>query len=154
MAQKAELTIGDLAKATGTQAETIRYYERIGLLTPPKRTAGNYRLYGKGDVDRLGFVRRSRGLGFSIEEIRALLSLADQRDRDCGEIDALAQRHLSNVERKLDDLGRLAEELRHIIGQCRGGKVANCRIVEALAPEKKNSAGTAARRCTHGGARV
>jgi Cu(I)-responsive transcriptional regulator len=139
MAQDAELTIGELAKSTGTRAGTIRYYERIGLLTAPTRSAGNYRLYGRREVDRLGFVRRSRDLGFGIEEIRALLSLADQHERDCGEIDAIARQHLSDVEHKLADLRRLAEERRHIIAQCRGGKVADCRIVEALAPKRRQA---------------
>lgn len=73
-------------------------------------------------------------MGFAIEEIRALLALADQKDRDCAEVDGVAREHLADVERKIADLERLARELRHLIGQCHGGKVSECRIIEALAP--------------------
>jgi Cu(I)-responsive transcriptional regulator len=135
MAAEPGFSIGELARATGVQAETIRYYERIELLAAPKRTAGNYRLYDQHDVDRLAFVRRSRDLGFTIEEIRALLTLSDQRDRDCSEVDAIARHHLADVERKIADLTSLADELRRVIGQCHGGKIAECRIIEALAPK-------------------
>jgi Cu(I)-responsive transcriptional regulator len=133
---KQDLTIGELAKATSVKPETIRYYERIGLLPRPPRTAGNYRAYGAEHVARLGFVRRSRELGFPLEAIRDLLRLADQRGRDCTAIDELAREHLAHVERKIADLTHLAHELRHVIGQCRGGKVAECRIIEALAPKR------------------
>lgn len=137
MAKKSGFTIGELAKATGTQTETIRYYERIGLLPAPGRTGGNYRLYGPRDAERLAFVRRSRDLGFAIDEIRALLALADQKDRDCGKVDAIAREHLEGVERKIVDLERLAQELRHLIGQCGGGKISECRIIEALASARR-----------------
>ncbi|HJU19252.1 MAG TPA: helix-turn-helix domain-containing protein [Stellaceae bacterium] len=134
MARKPGITIGGLAKATGTQAETIRYYERIGLLPAPGRSSGNYRLYGAKDAERLAFVRRSRDLGFGIEDIRALLALAEKGDRDCGEVDAIARDHLADVERKITDLERLARELRRLIRQCHGGRISECRIIEALAP--------------------
>ena len=87
MVEMAALTIGALARATGTKVETIRYYERIGLMPEPARSAGNYRTYGSAHVARLRFVRRSRDLGFTIEQIRALLDLADQRDRNCAVVD-------------------------------------------------------------------
>src|SRR5260221_11880205 len=83
MIGKTPLTIGELARATGTQTETIRYYERIGLLPAPARTATRYRIYGRGDVNRLAFVKRSRDLGFTIEEVRVLLALARDVGRDC-----------------------------------------------------------------------
>jgi Cu(I)-responsive transcriptional regulator len=137
--KRRSFTIGELAQATGTRAETIRYYERIGLLPAPARSAGNYRLYRPRDVERLAFVRRGRDLGFTIEEIRALLALADQQDRDCSEVDAIAREHLADVERKVADLKRLARELRHVIGQCHGGRISDCRIVEALAPSCSKS---------------
>lgn len=136
MPQKSDFTIGELAQATGTRAETVRYYERIGLLPAPERTGGNYRLYGPSDAARLAFVRRGRGLGFAIEDIRTLLALADQKDQDCGKVDAIAREHLADVERKVADLKRLATELRHVIGQCRGGRIAECRIIAALAPSR------------------
>ena len=128
------LTRGRLAAAAGCKAETIRFYEEIGLLPAPRRTQSNYRTYAPEQVARLQFIRRARDLGFSVEEVRALLTLADERDRDCGEVDALSRKHLIEVERKIVDLQALAGELRDIIGQCRGGTIAECRIIDALAP--------------------
>jgi Cu(I)-responsive transcriptional regulator len=126
-------TIGRLSAATGVKVETIRYYERSGLIDPPARTDGNYRSYRREDISRLGFVRRTRDLGFSLEEIRALLDLAAQRDRECGEIDALANQHLVEVDRKIADLTALRRQLSAAISTCRGGTVAECRILEAFA---------------------
>ena len=128
------LTIGELVRATGTQTETIRYYERIGLLPAPTRTAARYRIYGRGDVNRLAFVKRSRDLGFTIEEVRVLLALARDIGRDCTEVDAITRHHLADVEGNIGDLQRLAKELRHVIGQCQGGSISECRIIDALAP--------------------
>ncbi|HWK47499.1 MAG TPA: helix-turn-helix domain-containing protein [Stellaceae bacterium] len=128
------LSIGDLAEATGTKVETIRYYERIGLLTDPGRTSGNFRAYGAEHLARLSFVRRSRDLGFSLEVVRDLLKLADERDRDCMAVDAIARGHLAAVEHKIADLGALARELRDLIDHCGHGTVAECRIIEALSP--------------------
>jgi Cu(I)-responsive transcriptional regulator len=129
------LTIGALARATGTKVETIRYYERIGLLLQPARTAtGNYRAYTAEHLGRLSFVRRSRDLGFTLDEVRALLDLADQRERGCAAVDAIARAHLADVERKIADLSALRQELREIIGRCGHGTVAECRIIEALSP--------------------
>jgi DNA-binding transcriptional MerR regulator len=135
--QKPGFTIGRLAKVTATNIETIRYYERIGLLPAPGRTSGNYRAYGPDHVARLSFVRRSRDLGFSIETVRDLLGLADEKDRDCGAVDALAREHLAKVENKIADLIALGRELRDLIGQCGHGTIAECRIIEALSPAKQ-----------------
>jgi Cu(I)-responsive transcriptional regulator len=129
------LTIGDLARATGTKVETIRYYERIGLLPAPARTGtGNYRSYSTAQLGRLSFVRRSRELGFTLDQVRALLGLADQRGRDCGAVDAIAREHLADVERKIADLKAMRRELGELIGQCKRGTIADCRIIEALSP--------------------
>ena len=128
------LSIGELAQQTGTKVETIRYYERIGLLPSPARTGGNYRAYARSYLVRLSFVRRGRDLGFSIGQIRALLDLADQKERSCEAVDAIAREHLVDVKRKLADLTALRRELDSLIGQCRHGTVAECRILEALAP--------------------
>lgn len=128
------LRIGDLAKATGTKVETIRYYERAGLLPTPGRTPGNYRAYGPAHLNRLSFIRRARDLGFTIEQVRELLDLADDRDRPCEAVDAIAREHLAEVERKIADLNALHHELAELIGRCRRGTVAECRIVEALSP--------------------
>ena len=126
-------TIGDLARATGTKVETVRYYERIGLMPTTARTAGNYRAYERAQVDRLSFIRRARTLGFSIEQVRELLSLADDRSRSCIAVDELARAHLTTVVRKLADLAALQRELEALLGQCRRGTVAECRIIQALA---------------------
>lgn len=128
------LTIGDLAKATGTKVETIRYYERIGLLAPPGRTGGNYRAYTVKDLGRLSFVRRARDLGFGLDQVRELLGLSDQKTRSCDAVDLIAREHLMEVDRKLTDLKALRRELDSIIGQCGRGTIAECRIIEALAP--------------------
>ena len=130
------LTIGALGKATATKVETIRYYERIGLLAKPPRTGSNYRSYGTTELGRLSFIRRARDLGFSIDEVRALLSFSDARERDCATVDALARNHLTDVERKIADLEALRHELAAMIAACDGGTVADCRIIEALGPAR------------------
>lgn len=127
-------TIGDLGKATGTKVETVRYYERIGLLPKPPRTGGNYRSYGQRELDRLSFIRRARDLGFSLDQVRALLDLSDHRERECATVDGLARAHLEEVERKIADLTALQRELTALIGSCQGGLVGECRIIEALGP--------------------
>ena len=128
------LTIGDLSKATNTKVETVRYYERIGLLPKPPRTAGNYRDYGEAELGRLSFIRRARDLGFSLDQVRALLGLSDDRSCDCAGIDHIANEHLREVDRKIADLTALRRELKAVIDSCEGGTVADCRIIEALAP--------------------
>lgn len=129
--------IGELAKATDTKVETIRYYEQIGLLPPAERTTGNYRAYAVGHLKRLSFIRRSRDLGFSIEQVRALLSLADQEQRPCNSVDELAREHLAEVDAKIADLRRLRTELASIISRCSCGTIAECRIIDALGPRPK-----------------
>jgi Cu(I)-responsive transcriptional regulator len=133
------LTIGKIAGATGTKVETVRYYERIGLLPSPRRTGGNYRNYDTGHLNRLAFIRRSRALGFTVEQIKELLGLADQKERSCSAVDAIARQHLGEVERKIADLERLAQELRQLSEQCRGGTIAECRILEALSPSSAST---------------
>ena len=127
-------TIGELGKTTGTKVETVRYYERIGLLPKPSRTSGNYRSYGEKELARLSFIRRARDLGFPLDQVRALLALSDERNRDCATVDALARDHLAEVERKIADLEALHRELTVLLASCRGGTVAQCRIIEALGP--------------------
>jgi len=139
MASKA-LPIGILAKATGTKVETIRYYERIGLLAAPARTQGNYRAYAAEHLARLSFIRRARDLGFSLEQVRELLSLSGQKARSCEAVDGIARQHLAEVDRKIVDLRALRRELDNVIGQCAHGTIAECRIIEALAPSQKAQA--------------
>ncbi|MBX3562680.1 MAG: helix-turn-helix domain-containing protein [Sphingomonas sp.] len=126
------MKIGELAGATGANSETIRYYEKIGLLPRPGRTDSNYRDYGPKDVERLAFIRHARGLGFEIADIRSLIGLAEQPDRDCGEVDSIASRHLTDVEIKIARLETLRDELKQMVESCRGGRVDTCRIIEAM----------------------
>jgi Cu(I)-responsive transcriptional regulator len=133
------VNIGELARAADTKAETIRYYERIGLLPSPPRTAGNYRDYSAAHLSRVTFTRRARDLGFSIEQVRALLNLADDKRRSCEAVDVIARNHLADVKRKLANLTALRRELESVIGQCRQGTIAECRILEALAPKAEGA---------------
>lgn len=126
------LRIGTVASAAGTNVETVRYYERIGLLPPPARTGGNYRAYDEADARRLAFIRHARALGFEIIEIRSLLTLSDDPGRDCAEADRIASEHLATVKLKLARLTGLRDELARIVGVCRGGRAATCRVLEAV----------------------
>lgn len=130
-------SIGDLARLTGVKVETIRYYERIGLLSAPPRTAGNYRSYGPAQAQRLAFIKRSRDLGFTLDQARALLVLADRKDHDCIEVDVIARDHLADVERKITDLQTLRGELHDMIDHCGRSIVADCRIIRALTPTRE-----------------
>ena len=126
-------TIGQLAARTGCKAQTIRYYEQIGLMPEPVRTEGNQRRYGAQHLERLAFIRHSRELGFSLQAIRELLSLADDPGRSCAAADRIAQRQLAQVESRIARLDALKTELERMIVQCRGGRVADCRVIEVLA---------------------
>lgn len=126
------MRIGEAAAASGCHLETVRYYERIGLLNPPPRTSGGYRDYRDEDVARLQFVTRGRGLGFSIEEIRSLLRLSEDAELSCADVDELACRHLEDVRAKIRDLQRMATELEHTIAQCHGGNRGDCVILYSL----------------------
>jgi Cu(I)-responsive transcriptional regulator len=133
--EPATLAIGQLARATGTKVETIRFCKKIGLLPEPARTEGNYRVYTGEHLGRLSFIRQARDLGFPLDQVRELLELADDRDRPCGAIDAIASAHRAEVERKIRDLQALKAELDSLIDQCSCGTVAECRIIEALSPD-------------------
>lgn len=128
------LRIGHLAQKTGTKVETIRFYEKSGLLPRPGRTDGNYRAYDASHLNRLSFIRRARDLGFSLDQVRGLLTLADDRNQSCAAVDIIANEHRSQVERKIRDLQALKAELDNLIDQCGCGTVAECRIIESLSP--------------------
>jgi len=134
-----KLTIGKLAGATGTKVETIRYYEQIGLLPAPARSAANYRTYGAAHLRRLSFIRRARDLGFSIDQVRELMGLADRRDQSCIAVDVIANQHRDAITQKIADLTALAGELDMLIDSCSRNTVADCRIIEALAPKVVSS---------------
>lgn len=124
--------IGAVSQRTRVNIETIRYYERVGLLPRPRRTEGGYRLYDGSDVKRLAFIRRSRELGFGLDEIRALLKLADERPGTCAEVKALGERHLGDVEAKLADLRKMQRVLKELVSRCADGTVPDCPLIEAL----------------------
>jgi MerR family transcriptional regulator, mercuric resistance operon regulatory protein len=126
------LTIGALSKRTGVNIETIRFYERVGILPRPPRSAGGHRIYGQDLLMRLGFVRRSRELGFSLDEVRGLLRLVDGGHYTCAEVKAITLDHLADIRRKIADLRRLERTLADVAGKCRGGKVPDCPVIEAL----------------------
>lgn len=127
------LKIGGLAAAAGVNFETVRYYERIGLMPPPARTASGHRAYETAHVSRLAFIRRARELGFSIEDIRALLALAEPSRVSCGEVREIARAHLDEVRAKLADLARLEGILAATIAQCSGDLAPSCPVLDMLA---------------------
>lgn len=126
------LTRGALATQIGCNIETIRYYEQVGILPKPLRSQGGHRLYGQEMVKRLHFVRRSRDLGFTLEEIRGLLRLVDGGKYTCGQIEKLSLDHIADIRRKISDLRRLKSVLEAMASQCSGGKVPECPIIDAL----------------------
>ena len=130
------MKIGELASATGTKVETVRYYEKIGLLPPPARTSGNYRAYGVDHLARLSFIRRARDLGFTLEAVRELLTLSDDKTQSCEAVDGIARVHLTEIDRKVRDLKSLRSELSRVIGSCSHGTVADCKIIETLGPRR------------------
>lgn len=131
------MKIGELASATGTKVETVRYYEKIGLLPPPARTSANYRAYGAEHLARLSFIRRARDLGFTLEAVRELLTLSDDKTQSCEAVDGIARVHLTEIDRKVRDLKALRSELSRVLGSCSHGTVADCKIIETLAPRGK-----------------
>lgn len=128
-----ELRIGQLSEWTGCNIETIRYYERIGILPAPPRSENGYRLYGECHWQRLNFVRRARKLGFTLDEVRGLLRFVDGGYYTCAQIQALALEHVGEIRRRIEDLHRLEQALSEMAGQCSGGEVPDCPIMEALA---------------------
>lgn len=126
------LTIGTLAKRTGARVQTIRYYEEIGLMQAPERTAGGQRRYGPSALDRLSFIRHARDLGFGLDAIRELLGLSDRPDRSCADVDAIARRHLEDVDRRIARLETLKLELGRMLTECGKGRVSDCRVLEVL----------------------
>jgi DNA-binding transcriptional MerR regulator len=126
------LAIGALSEATGVKVPTIRYYESVGLMPAAPRSEGNRRSYGDDAVRRLRFIRHARELGFEVADIRQLLDLSDQPDRPCEDVDAIAQRHLVEINSRIKRLKALKVEVTRMIGECSKGRVAECRIINAL----------------------
>ncbi|NPD20911.1 helix-turn-helix domain-containing protein [Rhodophyticola sp. DY48A3-103] len=123
---------GDLARLTGCNLETIRYYETIGVMPEPPRSSKNYRVYDDSHVTRLRFVLRARGLGFTLDEVRDLLAMVDGGQQTCGEVQALATAHLATVRAKIADLRRIEQVLSSTVAQCTGDDVPECPVIDAL----------------------
>ena len=126
------LSIGKLSKESGVNIETIRYYEKIGVMPAPGRSTGGFRVYEPDHLKRLSFVRRSRLLGFSLDEIRNLLRLVDGHGHTCAEVHALMLSHLAEIRRKIRDLRRLQRAMAEMAARCSGESVPECPIVDAL----------------------
>ena len=133
VARSAAIRIGELALRTGCSIETIRYYERIGLVPHPARSAGRYRLYETEDVRRLAFVRRARELGFSLDEVGTLLALsANHSDSTCSEVRELAGRHLADIRVKIADLRAMQRALTEAVRRCDAGQLPGCPLIDTL----------------------
>ncbi|WP_026871672.1 MerR family transcriptional regulator [Inquilinus limosus] len=127
------MPIGELARRTGCKVQTIRYYEQIGLMPEAARTLGNQRIYGRAHSDRLAFIRHSRELGFPLDAIRQLLTLADDPSQPCATADRIAQEQLVAVQNRIARLEALKAELERMVEQCRHGTIGHCRVIEVLA---------------------
>ena len=133
MPRSAEIRVGELSRRTGCNIETVRFYERIELLPRPARNASRYRLYEDSDVDRLTFVRRARELGFTLNEVRALLALsADQAETTCTQVRDLAAGHLADIRAKIADLRAMERALAGAIRRCDAGEPTGCPLIAAL----------------------
>jgi MerR family mercuric resistance operon transcriptional regulator len=126
------LTIGTLSERTGCNIETIRYYERIGLMPRTARSGGGHRLYGEDHMKRLGFIRRSRELGFTLDQVRTLLGLVDGRRYTCAQVKRITVEHLGEIHRKVADLRKIERVLKEMAAQCDGGAVPKCAVIDAL----------------------
>ena len=135
------MKIGELAAATNTQVETIRYYERAGLLTAPRRTEANYRMYGTAHVERLSFVRHCRGLDMTLDEIRVLLRFKDAPTENCREVNELLDEHIGHVAKRIRELRQLERQLKSLRETCLGGRDAeHCGILQELTESAKSPA--------------
>jgi MerR family mercuric resistance operon transcriptional regulator len=129
---RAPLMIGTLSDHTGVNIETIRYYERAGLLPPPPRTQGKHRVYDEFHIQRLAFIKRGRDLGFSLDDIRALLRLAENGDTACATTKGITLRHLADIHGKIASLKRLERALKEMTDACAPGTQRSCPIIDAL----------------------
>ncbi|MBB3710766.1 MerR family mercuric resistance operon transcriptional regulator [Limimaricola variabilis] len=127
-----ELRRSDLARRTGCNLETIRYYESVGLMPDPPRSASGHRRYGPAHVERLNFVMRGRELGFTMEEIRGLLSLVDRGSHTCAEVEELGRHHLEVVQAKIRHLQAIEAVLSETISRCTGGSAPDCPLLDVL----------------------
>lgn len=128
----AGISIGDLSRRTGVNIETIRYFEKVGLLETPARTHGGHRVYGGQHLRALSFIRRARELGFTPDEVRAILKLGGPGEACCDEVREIAVQHLETVRLKMADLAKLERLLASTVERCSGGHVPECAIIDML----------------------
>ncbi len=130
--QQSEFYIGAVAEMTGVKIETIRYYEKAGVIRPPARGQNGYRLYSMEHVERLEFVKRCRELGFSLDHTSSLLSLADSKERTCKQVSGIAEERLNEVRAKIADLRRMEAVLKNFVKVCPRNLNPECPIISAL----------------------
>jgi MerR family mercuric resistance operon transcriptional regulator len=127
------MTIGQLAQRANTDAQTIRYYERLGLMAEPVRTESNYRAYNNDAIERLTFIKRAKEIGFSLNDIKVLLGMADGKIRRCADVQKFAETRLTKIRSQIADLNAMEHTLSDLIGQCaRSDKITECPILETL----------------------
>lgn len=126
------ISIGELSRLTSVNIETIRYYERIGIMPAPPRTDGGRRIYGEDHLKRLAFIRRSRELGFSLDEVRGLLGLVRGHALTCAEVNKMARTHVADIRQKVKHLKKLESVLTDLAARCHGKRVPDCPIIDAL----------------------
>jgi len=126
------MNIGDAAAQAELAPKTIRYYESVGLIQAPARTAGGYRDYGESDVQTLRFVARARGLGFSVAQVAELLSLYNDKERSSTDVKAITMAHIDDIDRKMAELGSMKNTLSHLVHACHGGHRSDCPILDDL----------------------
>lgn len=134
MAQKSDWSRGALAKKAGVHLETIRFFEKIGLMPNPPRTGAGYRVYSNDHLKRLKFIRRTKELGFTNKEVSALLNMVDGSFA-CDDVKNIALTHASLIANKMDDLAKIKQALEHMASQCSGGNTPNCAVVDKLLEE-------------------
>jgi MerR family copper efflux transcriptional regulator len=142
------MNIGEAAAASGVSAKMIRYYESIGLIANAVRTEAGYRVYSEGDVHTLRFIRRARELGFSIEQMRGLLTLWSDRSRASADVKRIALTHIAELEQKMRELEDMADTLRHLVQHCHGDGRPDCPIIDELSSGHESGPGDAGKRRT------
>lgn len=145
------MRIGDLAETTGTATETIRFYEREGLIPPARRAPNNYRIYTAAHAERLAFIRQCRNLDMTLDEVRALIALRESPAQDCGDVNALLDEHIGHVAHRIRELRALEKDLRALRASCTApNALADCGILNGLDSAAAAPAPAAKRRHVHG----
>ncbi|MEX0590998.1 MAG: helix-turn-helix domain-containing protein [Xanthobacteraceae bacterium] len=139
MRERPTLSIGELSRLTDVNIETIRYYEKVGVLPAPSRTGSGRRIYGSRETRTLAFIRRSRELGFTLDEVRALLNLGAPANATCAQVREIAGRHLKDIQGKIADLTKLESLLNKTIKRCSGRAVPECPVIDVLDVRRRNA---------------